>query len=169
MRSSFFLLMALTIVILPVKACAQVTDRCAALEVSSALRSIASLDPGTEKYEKAEDLAVRLIEVGPGCLSDSDVELLSLQLRDDDDWVRSWAAGLLGDAGDAGRVALPALERALAERPCEDKRMASAAAIRLAIRRLGENPSKAVPTYCRDPIIDVPIPARPVPLTPPDR
>ena len=141
-------------------ACGETDRRCADGEISSKLREISSLTPGLDRYTRTERLAARLDELGPGCLTEGDVALLSAELRHEDDSVRFWAAAFLGDSGEKAHVAIPALKRSLAERPCEDKVMTSAGAIRMALVKLGETPSLRVPAYCQNRHITLPIPPR---------
>jgi hypothetical protein len=156
MRFGCVVLMASMFVILPVKASAQISGRCDTNEVSSALREIASEKPGVPRFDKADALAARLDELGPACVTDSDIALMSNLMRDEDDSVRFAVAGMIGNLGQAGRAAIPALERALADRPCEDKTLTSASAIRVALWKLGEKPPGVRPLTCRNPIVELP-------------
>ncbi|WP_425601530.1 hypothetical protein [Dyella humicola] len=69
-------------------------------------------------------------------------------MRDQDDAIRGWIAGALGQLGPRAKRAVPALVKALEDRPCENAPAVSASAIRLAIRRIGE-PVPNIP--CIDP------------------
>jgi hypothetical protein len=73
----------------------------------------------------------------------ADIDALASLLSDPDDGVRGWIAGALGKLGHKAERAVPKLQRALQERPCEDQPLASAGAIRLALSRIGVQPTEA--------------------------
>jgi hypothetical protein len=150
MRSGCLLLIALCFVILPAEASPQASGRCDTNQVSSALRELASEKAGGARFEKSMILADRIEDSGPVCVTASDIEVLTNQLRDEDDSVRGSAAAIIGSIGPAARAAIPALERALAERPCENRNLSSAGAIRVALKKLGENPPEVTPFSCRN-------------------
>lgn len=76
-------------------------------------------------------------------VSQADIDALTLLLSDDDDAVRGWTAGALGILGERARSAAPDLQNALRDRPCEYRPLMSAAAIRLALTRMGIQPAYA--------------------------
>ena len=118
-------------------------ELCHTAEVSSILREIEAEEPGMPRFEKATALAVRLKDAGAECITDGDVQVLSRLMMDEDDSVRFWAAAIIGNSGPHASAAIPSMKAALIERPCEDKVMTSAGAIRHALRKLGEEPPAA--------------------------
>ena len=144
MRFLRFLFLAFVAAIVPLGACQKASERCDTNLVSSVLRELASEKPGDARFLKSMILADRIEDSGPVCVTDGDLALLIGQLRDEDDAVRGSAAALIGSIGPAARAAVPALEHALAERPCEGTNLASAGAIRVALTKLGENPPEPI-------------------------
>lgn len=110
---------------------------CQVNEVSSALSDILAQKPGVARSEKAASLAVHLFETESTCVTEKDIRTLVMMLRNDDESIRFWAAVMIGNVGHRAQDAVPALEAALAERPCEDGTMTSASAIRRALGKLG--------------------------------
>jgi hypothetical protein len=156
MRFVCFLFLAFMPAILPAEESPRAIGRCDSIQVSSALREIASEKPGEHRFLKADALAARLYDLGSACVTDADVALMSSLMRDEDDSLRFAVAGMIGNLGHAGRAAIPALERALADRPCEDKTMTSASAIRAALWKLGVKQSWVKPPTCRNPVVELP-------------
>jgi hypothetical protein len=113
---------------------------CISHEQSSSLRQLANEIPNNEWYKKLSALAINLKEARINCIPQYDMETLFRMLRSDAETKRFFAAMIIANVGPNARDAIPALGAALAERPCEDKTVTSAHAIRLALRKLGENP-----------------------------
>jgi hypothetical protein len=84
----------------------------------------------------------------PSEISGADVDAMAELMSATDDGVRFWIASALGQLGGVARPAIPALQRALLERPCINGPMASASAIRLALVQIGAEPINAP---CTDP------------------
>jgi hypothetical protein len=117
---------------------------CIGPEISSALRASLDEKPGVDRYNNVSNLAIRLSNLGVNCISDTDMFTISRFLRNEDDSMRLFAAMIISNIGPNARDMIPALKAALAERPCEDKDVTSAAAIRIALKKLGEMPPAAV-------------------------
>lgn len=151
MRSVCFLLMAFMAVILPYGASSQASGRCDSRLVTSALRELASERLGGDGFFlKSMSLSSRIENSRPPCVTDDDLAILTGWLRNRDDSVRSQAAALIGSIGPAARAAIPALNHALAERPCSDAIVTSADAITVALKKLGETPPELIPFVCRN-------------------
>jgi hypothetical protein len=89
------------------------------------------------RIKYTSELVRRISASQPQYLSDNDIYAVATLLADPDDEVRGSIAGALGKLGPRARLAMPALTQALQQRPCENTPTASAAVIRLAIRRIG--------------------------------
>lgn len=116
--------------------------------VEHVVTQIRSEQSASLRIHEAEELAQWIAGPMPKSVSDSDIDALATLMGDSDDAIRFWAAGALGELGQRASRAMPMLLGALAERPCENVPMASAAAIRLAIQRIGGKPANMP---CTDP------------------
>jgi hypothetical protein len=114
---------------------------CPMNQISKALNALENEPPGLHRYKEAGNLALSLKNSGSLCVTSGDVKILTRLLRDKDDSMRYWAAGMIGNIGLRARSTIPALRAALAERPCLGNN--SALAIRIALRKLGENLPRA--------------------------
>ncbi|MEJ2815109.1 hypothetical protein [Caulobacter sp. CCG-8] len=132
-------------------------DRPGVSEITLALRRIEAQEPGRSRSDSLVQLAMSLHSTGNAGVTQDDIESLARMMRDDDDSLRFWAAAMLGNIGAPAQSATPALKAALADRPCENKTLTSAVAIRLALEKLGEQTSRMA---CPSPG-DVPAGARP--------
>jgi len=110
--------------------------------VRTAIKGIIDAPSRKVKIQRAQDLNQWVVR-HPGDISTADVDSLATLLSDEDDTVRLWIAGALGQLGDKARSAVPQLQRALLERPCANAPATSAAAIRLALLRIGSEPVNA--------------------------
>jgi len=115
--------------------------------VKTAVKQIAEAGSPKVRWDRAQKLS-QWVAQHPKEVSSTDIEALAGLMSDPADGVRGWIAGALGNLGGKAKGAVPQLQRALQERPCEDQPMASASAIRLALSRIGVEPIKAV---CTDP------------------
>lgn len=106
--------------------------------LSIELRNLQADKNSVSRSEAAGALAARLREIGPAAVSDSDMGLLCALLQSRDDALRFWGAVMIGDLGPRGKVAIPALKRALTDHPCSNKSVTSADAIRVALRKIGD-------------------------------
>jgi hypothetical protein len=112
---------------------------CHGPSLAATLQQLENEKPGLARYRKTSDLAVRLVQSGSKCVTQDDVNTLSYLLRDDDRSMVFWAAMMLANIGPRARSAIPELEAALAKNPCEEGTVTAASAIRLALRKLGDN------------------------------
>jgi len=78
----------------------------------------------------------------------ADIDLLANLLTDRDDSVRYWIAMALGYLGPRARQAVPALEKALKERECDNSSKTSASGIEFALSRIGVMSIKPTRTDC---------------------
>lgn len=115
--------------------------------VEASTKGIASADSLKTKRQGAQTLSQWVMH-HPNDVSADDIDALAGLLSDQDDAVRGWIAGALGRLGDKAKRAVPALQRALLERPCVHQALASAGAIRLSLSRIGVQPVNAP---CTDP------------------
>lgn len=76
-------------------------------------------------------------------VSRADIDALAFQMGDADDGVRLWTAGALGSLGARAGSAVPILQEDLRDRPCDFRPATSAGAIRLALVRIGVQPTYA--------------------------
>lgn len=111
-------------------------------EITKTLHELEYEAPTLHRYEKSGDLAASLAKSGSRCITPDGLRTLTRMLRDKDDAMRFWAAAMIGNIGPRARSAIPALKRALAERPCEGIGLNSAQAVRRALSKLGERPPK---------------------------
>lgn len=101
-----------------------------------------------KRRQHVQDLALWIAGPMPRTVSDGDIDAMAALMRDPDDAIRGRIAGALGKLGARAQRAVPELVQALRERPCENQPLASADAIRLAIKRIGAE----VPNVpCTDP------------------
>lgn len=99
------------------------------------------------RNDAAERLADLTRKARPASVSDSTVnDLLSL-MDDSNDVVRLWVAAALGNLGPRAKVAIPKLLALLPETDCLDGDLTSAAAIRPALKRMGERKLPPAPSY----------------------
>jgi len=113
--------------------------------VKIAVKQIAEAESPKFRWDRAQKLS-QWVAQHPEEVSLTDIEALAGLVSDPADGVRGWIAGALGHLGGKAKGAVPQLQRALQERPCEDRPMASASAIRLALSRIGVEAIKAVCT-----------------------
>ncbi len=115
-------------------------------EIVAELRSmIAALrieEEPNKRAERAELLTKMVRDHREVSFGSSVVVDLAEVLRDESDRVRYWVALALSQMGPQARDALPALERALQERPGKRGVKTSATAIRIAIEKIA-GPSKS--------------------------
>ena len=105
-------------------------------------QAIEALSHETEPIERA-DLARKLAALVRELAVDVDSSVageLAHFLADPQDDVRYWVAMALGYMGPKAESAIPALERALEERKGRDQGKTSAAAIRIALKKIREKP-----------------------------
>jgi len=115
--------------------------------VKTAIKGVTDAPSRKLKIERAQELS-RWVARHSSDVSATDVDTLANLLSDEEDAVRLWIAGALGQLGDKAKSAAPQLQRAIQERPCANTPATSASAIRLALSRIGVKPVKAV---CTDP------------------
>lgn len=118
-------------------------------EIASGLSKISSEKSGVHRSRMASELAVRVKELGPECITDKDLSALIDLLKDDDDSVRFFAATMIGNSGPRGVKAITALEEAIADRPCENMALTSAAAIRATLVKFGRPPPSSDALGCQ--------------------
>jgi hypothetical protein len=115
--------------------------------VKIAIRQITEAKSPMARWDRTKKLS-QWVAQHPKEVSLTDVEALAGLMSDPDDGLRGWIAGALGQLGGKAKVAVPQLQWALQDRPCENRPANSASAIRLALSRIGAEPVKAV---CTDP------------------
>jgi len=115
--------------------------------VKIAVKQIAKAEPSKVRLDSAQKLS-QWVGQHPKEVSLTDIEALASLMSDPADGVRGWIAGALGHLGGKAKGAVPQLQWALQDRPCENGPANSASAIRLALSRIGAEPVKAV---CTDP------------------
>jgi len=113
--------------------------------VKTSIMAISEAPSRKVKIERAQELS-QWVSRHPNDVSATDIDLLANLLSDDEDSVRLWIAGALGQLGDKAKNAVPQLQKALQERPCENTPATSAGALRLALSRIGVKPINAVCT-----------------------
>ncbi len=113
---------------------ALISDREAQVNTDSHVKisvaGIAEADSLKLRLDRAQRLSER-VNKHPDEVSLTDVDALASLLSAPDDGVRFWIAGTLGTLGVRANSAVPQLQTALQQRPCEKTPMNSASAIRL--------------------------------------
>jgi len=110
--------------------------------VKASVREITVAESLRAKRQRSQALS-QWVARHPDDVFAADIDALASLLSDPDDGVRGWIAGALGKLGHKAERAVPKLQRALQERPCVDQPLASADAIRLALSRIGAQPTEA--------------------------
>lgn len=114
--------------------------RCDPHETARLFQRIESTAQGPERTRYLESLASYVGTTSPECISERDIAVLAHVLSDDGEDDRIYAASIIGRMGSRGRLALPALQRELSQRPCEGSGINSAAIVRQTIEYLGSHP-----------------------------
>ena len=111
-------------------------------------RAIATVRTGgssKNRTDAAERIAELTRKINAKEIDDGIIADLVSRLDTSDDPVRYWVARCLGNLGPRARVAIPKLQRLLAEVDCLQGSKTSASGIRFALTQMGVTPS---PTKC---------------------
>jgi len=92
------------------------------------------------RTEAAEHLAELTRGIHPNKVDDTTLEALVSLLDTSEDSVRYWVARCLGNLGPRARIAIPKLQKILAEVDCIQGSKTSASGIRFALAQMGVTP-----------------------------
>ena len=94
----------------------------------------------TSRTDAAEHLDMLTRGINPYRVDDATLREMVSLLDTQEDPVRGWVAGSLGNLGPRAKVAVPKLLKLLPEVDCLRGSLTSASAIRLALKRMGQIP-----------------------------
>jgi hypothetical protein len=114
-----------------------------AMSVAVEVERIRNEPSSAARTTYAQQLAGEIRQNRSATLEDTDIQLLANLLSDRDDSVRYWIAMALGYLGPRAHLAVPALEKALEEKQCDNSSKTSASAIKIALSRIGVKVAQA--------------------------
>lgn len=113
------------------------------INISELIQKIVNESSTTKRSLYAYHLMLRIGQMPSDELDEKTITDIAVLLEDRDDSVRAWIAASLGVIGPKAKKAIPALEKALNKIKCSPGSLTSESSIRMALVKMGQNPSAA--------------------------
>jgi hypothetical protein len=110
------------------------------VQFAETIERVRTEENSTVGANNARNLADFTRSIDPKKVNDTTLREIVSLLNTNDDSVRFWVAGSLGNLGPRARIAVPTLLNLLRKVDCLEGDLTSAGAIRLALTRIGQTP-----------------------------